>query len=231
MNINMRQANWVLQHSKWHVDTVKIHHKLKEATRFFRDQHGTWHFDIPDTQGYTQVQSSILGGITSHRALSWPSQSCTREPSRLHVHLWQHLVRGISPKEHDHNLDQCLTHLREKGFILCQKMHHWHNIISVSWFGTVFSKSGMSVDTGNIKADKAAGQPQSIDEVKNFFQAYQFNAIYDSCLTQQVPLPRSGNHCKILLCPLRSCKLCTHSLWKKLFIPRQREHSRHNLEE
>ena len=46
----------------------------------------------------------------------------------------------------------------------------------MSWFGTVFSKSGKWADPKKIQAIKDAGSPQNADEVKSFLRACQSNA-------------------------------------------------------
>ena len=91
------------------------------------------------------------------------------------------LVWGTTPEEHLHNLEACLTRLKEKGLTL-RKEKCTFGKTSISWFGYVFSKSGMSADPDKIKAIKLEGKPGSKDEVKSFLQACQFNArfMYDS---------------------------------------------------
>ena len=80
------------------------------------------------------------------------------------------LVWGRTPEEHKANLDACLTSLEEKGVTLRREKCTF-GATSVSWFGTIFSKSGMSADPGKIKAIKEATLPQNADEVKSFLQA------------------------------------------------------------
>ena len=85
------------------------------------------------------------------------------------------LVWGRTPEDHEANLDACLTRLEEKGLTLPREKCTF-GTTSVSWFGTIFSKSGMSADTKKIQAIKQAGPPKNSDEVKSFLQACQFNA-------------------------------------------------------
>ena len=85
------------------------------------------------------------------------------------------LVWSPTPEEHKANLDACLTRLEEKGLTLRREKCTF-GATSVSWFGTIFSRSGMSADPKKIKAIKEAGPPQNADEVKSFLQACQFNA-------------------------------------------------------
>ena len=85
------------------------------------------------------------------------------------------LVWGSTPEEHEENLDKCLTRLQEKGLSLRHEKCTF-GATSVSWFSTVFSKSGMSADPKKIKTIRDAGRPQGNDDVKSFLQACQFNA-------------------------------------------------------
>ncbi len=82
---------------------------------------------------------------------------------------------GRTPEEHEANLDACLTRLEEKSLTLRREKCTF-GATSVSWFGTIFSKSGMSADPKKIQAIKQAGPPKNSDEVKSFLQACQFNA-------------------------------------------------------
>ena len=115
------------------------------------------------------------------------------------------LVWGSTPEEHEENLDKCLTHLQDKGLTVRREKCTFGDT-SVSWFGTVFSKSGMSADPRKIKTMQEAGPPKS-DDVKSFLQACQFNArfMFDTAsayaeLTQ--PLRNlTKKECKIYLDP------------------------------
>lgn len=52
----------------------------------------------------------------------------------------------------------------------------------VSWFGYIFSGSGMSADPKKIEAITKARRPQTTEEVRSFLQACQYNAkfMFDS---------------------------------------------------
>ena len=95
----------------------------------------------------------------------------------MHFHPRQHFAMGRAPEEHEANLDACLTRLEKKGLTL-RKEKCTFEATSVSWFGIIFSKSGMSADPKKIKAIKEAGPPQNANEVKSFLQACRFNACF-----------------------------------------------------
>ena len=85
------------------------------------------------------------------------------------------LVWGKDEEEHNRNLKACLARLEERGLSLRRVKCNFGKP-SVTWFGYVFSKAGMSADPKKIEAIKSAGRPQNTSEVKSFLQACQFNA-------------------------------------------------------
>ena len=96
------------------------------------------------------------------------------------------LVWGSTPEEHEENLDKYLTRLQDKGLMLhCEKCTF--GATSVSWFGTVFSKSGMSAELTKIKTFQEACPPQKTKMMSNVSLKLA-NSMQDSCLTQQVPM-------------------------------------------
>ena len=101
------------------------------------------------------------------------------------------LVWESTSEEHEESLDKCLTRLQDKGLTLCHKDAP-SGATCVSWFGTVFSKSGMSADPRKIKAIQEAGPLRNNDYVKVSFKPA--NSMQDSCLTQQVPMQSLLNH-------------------------------------
>ena len=52
---------------------------------------------------------------------------------------------GNSEEEYVNNVDKCLTRLKEKGFTLRKEKCTFVET-KVSWFGWIFSPSGMSAD-------------------------------------------------------------------------------------
>jgi hypothetical protein len=188
MNIDMREANKALNRTKRHVPTItEIRHKLKGATRFsemdmghgyhqiglekesrsistFQTHEGLHRFKVlffgasPATDLFHERVSAALDGLNG----------CTS----IHDNI---LVWGSTDEEHEANLDACLTRLQEKGLTL-RRQKCTFGKTSVSWFGWIFSKSGMSIDPVKVKAIREAGRPESTEDVKSFLQACQFNA-------------------------------------------------------
>ena len=91
------------------------------------------------------------------------------------------LIYGKTPEEHETNLSAYLDRIEAKGLTLHRSKCTFGRTF-VSWFGYIFSASGMSADPSNIKAIATAGHPQTTDEVKSFLQACQYNAkfMFDS---------------------------------------------------
>ena len=91
------------------------------------------------------------------------------------------LIYGKTPEEHETNLSACLARIKAKGLTL-RRSKCTFGATFVSWFGYIFSASGMSADPSKIKAIATAGCPQTTDEVKSFLQACQYNAkfMFDS---------------------------------------------------
>ena len=188
MNIDMREANKALHRTKRHVETIQeIRHKLQGAIRFSEMDMGHVYHQI----GLAE-DSRYIGTFQTHEGLhrfkvlffgASPATelfhdrvkaALTDLPGCTSIHD-NILVWGRTPEEHEANLDACLTRLEEKGLTLRREKCTF-GATSVSWFGTIFSKSGMSADPKKIKAIKEAGPPQNADEVKSFLQACQFNA-------------------------------------------------------
>ena len=194
MNIDMREPNKAIMRTKRHVETIQeIRHKLSGAVRFSEMDMG---------HGYHQISlaedSRSIGTFQTHeglhrfKVLFFGASSATdifhdRIKAALqgldgcmsiHDNI---LVWGNTPEEHEKNLDACLTRLTERGLTLRREKCTF-GATEVSWFGWIFSKSGMSADPNKIKSIRNAGKPQNTDDVKSFLQACQFNAkfMFDS---------------------------------------------------
>ena len=188
MNIDMREPNKALKRTKVHIETVtEIRHKLKGATRFsemdmshgyhqiklaedsrnistFRTHEGLHRFKVlffgakPASDIFHQKIKNALAGL----------EGCVS----IHDNI---LVWGDTPEEHERNLDACLTRIAAKGLTLRREKCSFGKTY-VTWFGWVFSKSGISADPAKMEKIKEAGRPTSTDDVKSFLQACQFNA-------------------------------------------------------
>ena len=188
MNIDMRNPNRALKSTTQHIETVQeIRHKLEGATRFsevdlrdayhqlglneesrhistFMTHEGLHRFKVlffgaaPATDMFHRKIKGALTGL----------KGCTS----IHDNI---LVWGKDAKEHEENLDACLTRIQETGLTLHREKCNFGKT-SVKWFGYVFSESGISADASKIEAIKAAGRPLNSSEMKSFLQACQFNA-------------------------------------------------------
>ena len=188
MNVDMREANKALQTTKKHVITVQeMRHKLKGATRFS---------EMDMKHGFHQIRlaqdSRAISTFRTHEGLhrfkvlffgpspapdlfhERVSQALHGLPGCVSIHD-NILVWGKTPEEHLANLDRCLTRLEDCGLTLRREKCTF-GATSVTWFGWVFSASGMSADPKKLEAIKTAGRPESVDDVKSFLQACQFNA-------------------------------------------------------
>ncbi len=188
MKIDMREANKALHRTKCHVETIQeIRHKLQGATQFSEMDMGHGYHQIALAENSQYIATfQTHEGLHRFKVLFFGASPATelfhdrvkaalaglRRCTSIHDNI---LVWGHTPEEHEVNLDACLTHLEEKGLTLRREKCTF-GATSVSWFGTIFSKSGMSADPKKIQAIKQAGPPKNSDEVKSFLQACQFNA-------------------------------------------------------
>ena len=188
MNIDMREPNKAILRTQRHIETVQeIRHKLKGATRFS---------EIDLSHGYHQVplaeESRHISTFQTHEGLhrfkvlffgASPASDLFHEkiktamagvPGCVSIHD-NILVWGIGDKDHEHNLEACLQRMEDRNLTGRYSKCNF-GLTSVSWFGWIFSESGMSADPQKIKSIIEAGRPQSTDDVKSFLQACQFNA-------------------------------------------------------
>lgn len=81
---------------------------------------------------------------------------------------------GKDHKTNRENLKQTLQHCKEKGITLkMAKSNFCKN--QVTWFGRVYSGTGVSADPVKIKLIRYAGIPTSTDEVRSLTQAAAYN--------------------------------------------------------
>jgi len=188
MNLDVRNPNTALQYTQQHIETIQeIRHKLKGATVFS---------EMDLSHGYHQValaeDSRHISTFMTHEGLhrfkvlffgATPATDLFHQKIKaalsgldgcisIHDNI---LVWGKDEEEHNRNLKACLARLEERGLSLRRVKCNFGKP-SVTWFGYVFSKAGMSADPKKIEAIKSAGRPQNTSEVKSFLQACQFNA-------------------------------------------------------
>jgi hypothetical protein len=188
MNIDMREPNKALKRTKRHVETIQeMRHKLKGATRFSEMDMGHGFHQVAlaeDSRSMSTFQTHE--GLHRFKVLFFgpspaPDLFHDRIKNALHglegctsIHD-NIIVWGDTPQAHETNLDACLARLEEVGLTLRAEKCTF-GATSVSWFGWIFSKSGISADPKKVQSIKAAGRPKSTEEVKSFLQACQFNA-------------------------------------------------------
>ena len=76
------------------------------------------------------------------------------------------LVYGKSPEEHDNNLKQVLSQLREKGLTLKKKKCAFSQD-NLKYLGYIFSKEGLSPDPDKVSALKDTSAPSNPTEVRS----------------------------------------------------------------
>ena len=194
MNIDMREANKALKRTAHHTETIQeIRHLLKGATQYSK-------MDL--SHGFHQIalhpDSHYISTFRTHEGLhrfkvlffrASPAselfhnkikEALCHLPGCISIHD-NILIYGKTLEEHETNLSAYLARIKAKALTL-QHSKCTFGATSVSWFGYIFSASGMSADLSKIKAIATAGCPQTTDEVKSFLQACQYNAkfMFDS---------------------------------------------------
>ena len=193
MNIDMREANKALKRTAHHVKTIQeIRYLLKGATHYSKMNlsHGFHQIALhPDSRYISTFRTHE--GLHGFKVLFFGASLASKLfhnkikealhglPGCISIHD-NILIYGKTLEEHETNLSACLARIKAKGLTL----HHskcTFDATFVSWFGYIFSASGMSADPSKIKG-ATAGQPQTTDEVKSFLQACQYNAkfMFDS---------------------------------------------------
>ena len=103
-----------------------------------------------------------------------PSTSHPEEESEAIEVVYPYRVTGdrssnlpVTLQEHDQALRHILQLSRSHGLALNMKKSRL-NLLSVTFFGKVFSSEGISPDPNKVAALQAAGPPQSQAEVRSF---------------------------------------------------------------
>ena len=188
MNVDMRKPNHALKSTTQHIETVQeIRHRLKGATRFSEvDLRDAYHQLALNEESRHISTFMTHEGLHRFKVLFFGAAPATDIFHRkikgaltglkgcisIHDNI---LVWGKDAKEHEENLDACLTRIQEIGLTLHREKCNFGKT-SVKWFGYVFSEEGISADPSKIESIKAAGRPLNSSEMKSFLQACQFNA-------------------------------------------------------
>ena len=80
-------------------------------------------------------------------------------------------------EEHDLRLDALLERLEQYNLTL-RKEKCQFGVPQVKWFGSIYSKQGMSPDPEKVEMIQKWPRPQSRAEVKSFLQTVQFSAVF-----------------------------------------------------
>ena len=163
MNIDMREANKALLRTPQHVETLQeIRHRLKGADRFSEMDlsHGfhqvMLHKDSRDIgvfqthEGLHRFKVLYFGAAPASEIFHNKIKAALRGvPGTISIH--DNILIYGTPEEHERNLKACLERLLKKGLTL-RKSKCKFGETTVSWFGYIFSKNGMSADPKKIKA-------------------------------------------------------------------------------
>ena len=187
MNVDSVPMNGGMQRTKFHVkQPQEVRHSLQGA-RVFSEMDMSMGFHqlplaeesknrsiIQTHEGLHRMERVFFGptstsGIFHHeveKALRGV-EGCTT----IHDNI---LVYGKDHKTHRENLKQTLQRCKEKGITLkMSKSNFCKN--QVTWFGRVYSGTGVSADPVKIKLIRDAGRPTSTDEVRSLIQAAAYN--------------------------------------------------------
>ena len=180
MSIDMRAANKALKQTKVHVETIKeIRHKLKGATRYSEMDLSHGFHQLPLAEASRDISTfQTHEGLHRFKVLFFgasPASAIFHERIKnalrglagcisIHDNI---LVYGKTPKEHEDNLKACFERLLQKGLNL-RRSKCTFGKASVSWFGYIFSASGISADPEKVEAIQKAGPPQSTEEYQEF---------------------------------------------------------------
>ena len=85
------------------------------------------------------------------------------------------LVYGVTVDEHHRNLEACLQRAEEKSIRLKLSKSTFCSS-EVSWFGRIFSGTGMPADPIKIAAIIEAGRPRNVEDGRSFLQVCAYNA-------------------------------------------------------
>ena len=187
MNVDSVPMNGGMQRTKFHVrQPQEVRHSLQGA-RVFSEMDMTMGFHqlplaeesknksiIQTHEGLHRMERVFFGptstsGIFHHeveKALRGV-EGCTS----IHDNI---LVYGKDHETHRENLKQTLQRCKEKGITLkLAKSNFCKN--QVTWFGRVYSGTGVSADPAKIKLIREAGRPTNTDEVRSLIQAAAYN--------------------------------------------------------
>ena len=188
MNIDNTPHNPGLNRTKFHVQTPQeIRHELKEAKIFSEmDMGWAYHQMTIDEETMSRaIFQSHEGLHMMKRLYIGPTASSgifhneVRKAfagidgvTNLHDNI---LVYGYDEKNHLQNLQNTLKRCKEMGITL-KLSKSTFGMPRIKWFGRVFTSNGVTADPDKVDRIVEAGRPQSVEEIRSFLMACQYNA-------------------------------------------------------
>ena len=188
MNIDATLINKGMKMTKYHVKTAaEVRHELEGAAVFSELDMGYGFHQLPlhpDTakravfqthEGIHRMTRLFFGPRPASGIFHHEVSKCFRGipgVTTIHDNI---LVYGATVAEHHRNLEACLVRAEEKGVRLKLSKSTFCSP-EVTWFGRLFSGTGVSADPSKIAAIVDAGRPESVEDVRSFLQACAFNA-------------------------------------------------------
>ena len=188
MNIDNTPQNPGLNRTKFHVQTPQeIRHELKEAKIFSEMDMGWAYHQMPiDEETKSQaIFQSHEGLHRMERLYFGPTASSgifhnevrkafadIKGVTNLHDNI---LVYGHDESDHLRCLQNALKRCKEMGISL-KLSKSTFGMPRIKWFGRVFTSNGVTADPGKVEKIIEAGRPQSIEEIRSFLMACQYNA-------------------------------------------------------
>ena len=188
MNIDNTPQNLGLNRTKFHVQTPQeIRHELKEAKIFSEMDMGWAYHQMPideetmsraifqSHEGLHKMQRLYFGPTASSGIFHNEVRKAFADISgvtNLHDNI---LVYGCDEKDHFQNLQNTLKRCKEMGITL-KLSKSTFGMPRIKWFGRVFTSNGVTADPDKVDRIVDAGRPQSVEEIRSFLMACQYNA-------------------------------------------------------
>ena len=186
MNIDMRPCNEGAKLTKYHVPLAEeVRHSLAGAQVFSELDMGNAFHQVrlhEDSQvvfrtheGLHRMKRLFFGptnstGIFHHQI----QKAFTGVKGCITIHD-NILVHGETVQEHNKALKETLARAQEKGITLKLGKSTFCSP-EVTWFGRLFTASGISADPGKVETIIKAGVPRTCEDVRSLLQAAAYNA-------------------------------------------------------
>ena len=188
MNVDATPINQGIKMTKYHVPTAaEVRHTLENAAVFSELDMGYGYHQIPlhpesakmsvfqSHEGLHRMRRLYFGPRPSTGIFHHEVTKCFRGVEGVTTIHDNILVYGRTAKEHNTNLQACLSRAEEMGVRLKLGKSTFCSP-EVKWFGRVFSNKGYSADPDKLAAIVEAGRPSSIEDMRSFLQACAYNA-------------------------------------------------------